>query len=226
MTLKSELHSFAESDSITAYEPVEDRSHWMRVVFAVHAPLAIPLTVWTDLSLAVGRAVSLAELARLEELALVAEAREMALRYLRYRPRTAAEVVRHLSRKDVTADVAKQAVADLTADGWMSDERYAAEYHEAKQGTWSRAQIAYRLRERGVCDDLTRDTVDKSTAREAERVTAQRVADKYWRTHASVAVETRMVKLAVHLQRRGFPMDVIHAVLDEVRSDAGSSGDA
>lgn len=204
---------------------MEDRSHWMRVVFAVHPPLAIPITVWTDLSLAVGQVLNSREVRELEEVAKRAETREIALRYLRYRPRTSTEVVRHLRRKDVDEGTARQVVAELTAEGWMSDEQYVEAYHEAKQTSWSRAQITNGLRQRGVTDELTHEVVNSDRAREAERETARRVAEKYWRIQARTPPDKRLVKLALHLQRRGFPSDVIRRVLNELQSDAWGSED-
>lgn len=187
----------------------------MSVVFEQRKPLDLPIPVWTDLGMAVGASVSTVEQNVLERAAGLAEAKEIALRYLRFRSHTTKEVSRHLVSKGVNTADADRVVGELTTAGLLSDQAYAAAYHALKQATWSRAQIRFKLRERGIRDDVMRSIVDGQAAHAAECDTARRVAAKYWHTQSSTPQSKRAAKLVGYLGRRGFPTDVIRLVTSE-----------
>lgn len=205
-----------ELDEICGYESVPGRLHWVRVLFRVADPIDIPAAAWADLSLKVGLKVDEGRHADLLHAAAFAEARELALRYLHFRPRTAHEVHRHLVSKQVEPTLAGSVVQDLIQNALLGDETYAAHFYAAKQENWSRAQIRWKLQGRGIQPELSRAVVDTEEARLAESATALRLAAKIWRSSAGLAVDKRRQRLIATLRRRGFPNPIIRTAVREV----------
>jgi regulatory protein len=75
-----------------------------------------------------------------------------AYRYLSRRDRTAFEVRRHLEGRRVEPDAIEQAVAELQAQGYLDDARYARVFAEDRRALdgWGPDRIARRLAQAGV----------------------------------------------------------------------------
>jgi regulatory protein len=82
-------------------------------------------------------------------------AMDIAYRYLSRRDRTVCEVRRHLEDKRVEPDEIEQTVAELQAQGYLDDARYARAYAEDRRALdgWGPDRIARRLAQAGVGPD-------------------------------------------------------------------------
>ena len=82
-------------------------------------------------------------------------AMDAAYRYLSRRDRTVVEVRRHLEGKRVEPDEIDLAVAELQAQGYLDDARYARAYAEDRRALdgWGPDRIARRLAQAGVGPD-------------------------------------------------------------------------
>src|SRR3954454_23293546 len=80
---------------------------------------------------------------------------DMPSRYLSRRDRTVCEMRRHLEDKRVEPDEIDQAVAELQAQGYLDDARYARAYAEDRRALdgWGPDRIARRLAQAGVGRD-------------------------------------------------------------------------
>jgi regulatory protein len=82
-------------------------------------------------------------------------AMDIAYRYLARRDRTVFEVRRHLEDKRVEPNEIEEAVAELQAQGYLDDARYARAYAEDRRALdgWGPDRIARRLAQAGVGPD-------------------------------------------------------------------------
>jgi regulatory protein len=129
------------------------------------------------------------------------DALELALRALRHRDRSAAEVERHLESRGVGEAERDGALDTLVRTGVVDDRRFAESraYSLADRGAGD-ALIRHELRRSGVG---AKDIEDAVATLESERARAERV----------VARRGGGPKTARYLAGKGFAEDVVHAVV-------------
>lgn len=101
----------------------------------------------------------------------VQRAMDLAYRYLSRRDRTVSEMRRHLEDKGVERDEIEQAVAELQAQGYLDDARYARAYAEDRRALdgWGPDRIARRLAQAGVgLDDVEAALAGRGPEQELE----------------------------------------------------------
>jgi SOS response regulatory protein OraA/RecX len=131
------------------------------------------------------------------------EAVECALRALRHRDRTEAEIDEHLRARGFSERERELAVETLRRTGLVSDERFAQARASslAERGSGN-ALIRSKLVEAGVAQELVADALD---AVEPEATRARRI----------VARRGISPKTARYLYGKGFSEDVVRAVVAE-----------
>ncbi len=98
---------------------------------------------------------------------------------------------------------------DLTARGWLSDERAATQLVHAKRSRFGTQRIAHELRQKGISESLISDVLPQ--LKETELEAAREVWRKKFGTVAQD--EKEKAKQVRFLQSRGFSMDAILKVL-------------
>lgn len=80
---------------------------------------------------------------------------DVAYRYLGRRDRTVLEVRRHLEAKRIEPDTIEEAVAELSAQGYLDDARYAQRFAEDRRAldAWGSDRIERKLRTVGVAPE-------------------------------------------------------------------------
>ena len=98
---------------------------------------------------------------------------------------------------------------DLTARGWLSDERAATQLVHAKRSRFGTQRIAHELRQKGIPETLIDDALPQLKESELE------AARGVWQRKFGVAPqdEKEKAKQVRFLQSRGFSMDVVFKVL-------------
>jgi len=98
---------------------------------------------------------------------------------------------------------------DLTARGWLSDERAATQLVHAKRSRFGTQRITHELRQKGIAEELISAALPalKGTELEAAREVWQR---KFGTTPQDAKEKAKQMRF---LQSRGFSMDVIFKVL-------------
>jgi regulatory protein len=98
---------------------------------------------------------------------------------------------------------------DLTARGWLSDERAATQLVHAKRSRFGTQRIAHELRQKGIAENLISDALPQLKETELE------AAREVWRKKFGTAPqdEKEKAKQVRFLQSRGFSMDAIFKVL-------------
>ena len=98
---------------------------------------------------------------------------------------------------------------DLTARGWLSDERAATQLLHAKCSRFGTQRIAHELRQKGIAEELIGEVLP--ALKEGELKTAREVWQKKFGALPQDAKEkARQMRF---LQSRGFALDVIFQVL-------------
>ena len=135
------------------------------------------------------------------------DALELALRALRHRDRSAAEVDRHLEARGVGEDERRSTLETLVRTGLVDDHRFAA----------SRAGS---LAERGAGDALIRHELRLAEIGEDDVEDALSVlASERERAEGIAARRGKGPKTARYLAGRGFTDDVVHAVVAECHDE-------
>jgi regulatory protein len=126
---------------------------------------------------------------------------DVAIRALRHRDRSAAEVAARLEQRGVAEPEREQALEALARMGYVDDERFARTRAEQLAGRGAgNALIRDDLARRHVPPELVDAALD---ALEPERARAERIADRRGRT----------VKTARYLASKGFDAESLTAVV-------------
>jgi regulatory protein len=98
---------------------------------------------------------------------------------------------------------------DLTARGWLSDERAATQLVHAKRSRFGTQRIVHELRQKGIAEELISAALPE--LKESELAAAREVWKKKFGT--APQDEKEKAKQVRFLQSRGFSLDVIFKVL-------------
>lgn len=81
---------------------------------------------------------------------------DLSYRYLGFRDRTVVEVRRHLESKRVEPDTIDQTIAELQAQDYLNDARFARRFTEDRRtlDNWGNERIERKLQASGVAADL------------------------------------------------------------------------
>jgi regulatory protein len=109
-------------------------------------------------------------------------------------------------------------VIRLTEARYLDDAGYAARLARTKlrHDGVGRHRIRQDLRARGVDGQTVETGIAEAVVEVPEADALDRVAQRYWRTHASDEPRLRLRKLWAFLMRRGFPAGLVHHRLGEL----------
>ncbi len=206
--------------TLVRLEPVDRRGLRVRLVLDHGDALEVARAVLDSEGVGAGDPVDDALRARLVDRDLRWRAREMALGLLDLRPRSRAEVRRHLRRKDVPAAVAAACVEDLVEAGLLDDAAFARAWvrDRIRLKPRGRRRLLAELRQKGVERAVGEAAVDDVFAEAAtgEEALAVDVALKWLRTRRDAVAkrlaappftperEQALRRLRDYLARRGF----------------------
>jgi regulatory protein len=172
--------------------------------------------------LRVGATLTVEERQAIEAEDQAMRAKQRALDYLAYKPRTEQEVRRKLEQEDVPPAVVEDVVARIKELGYLDDETYAHDYarNRFSNKQYGPERIRRELRERGIDRHLADAAVDDVFA-DADPVEVARAhAEKRWsRIDPDADPRRQKQKLYRYLKRRGFTSDTVYRILDEFVDD-------
>lgn len=170
-----------------------------------------------------GQVLSDEDIERLEERDSFEKARNRALRFLSYRPRSEAEVRRYLRDKGVTSAVEEEIIERLTRAKLLDDVAFARYWVENRERFKPRGvrMLRYELRQKGVDDK----TIAQALADLDEKESAYRAATQRGRRLAHLDQVSFRRKLSAYLQRRGFPYRVVNPAVERVWQELRAEGE-
>jgi len=164
--------------------------------------------------LRVGRSLSDEEIDALMWEDSFQKAYDQALDFLSYRPRSRAEVLRYLRRKEVPPRISEEVIRRLTAAGLVDDVSFARYWLENRESFNPRSPrvLRYELRQKG----LDSETISQVLEGLDEERSAYRAAAKRAGRWAHLDWESFRRKAGSFLKRRGFSYQVIESVLNRL----------
>ena len=171
---------------------------------------AFGLAAITAVSLRVGQTLSSAEIERLQGADLEEKAKNLALGYIEYRPRSIAETRQHLLKKEYPDDVVERVIARLEAVELLNDATFARYWVEQRETFKPRSKMALQmeLRQKGI----ERELIETAVSEVDELAAATQAAQAKVRRWQNLPKLDFRKKLGGFLQRRGFGYDIIREV--------------
>ncbi|WP_298740242.1 regulatory protein RecX [uncultured Chitinophaga sp.] len=142
--------------------------------------------------------------------------------YCAYQERCHSEVAAKCRELGLRGDAADAAIADLIADNFLNEERFAKAFAGGKfrLKQWGRRKITIELQQRQVspyCIKKALQEIDDADYRE----TLHKLAGKKYASLEGEHPLKRKQKTIQHLIQKGFETDLILAVVEGIANDAG-----
>ena len=194
---------------ITALEPQKRSKD--RVNVYLDGEFAFGLAAIHAVNLRVGLWLSDEEAAALKAADEVERAREKALDYLSYRPRSEAELQRYLLDRDFSEAVAEDVMQRLRSVGLVDDREFARYWVENRVRFRPRGKraLVQELRQNGVAPEV----IEEALAGFDEVAAVKGVFEEQARRLAHLPPDLFRRRLIERLVRRGFPYGVIEEIL-------------
>lgn len=185
-----------------------------RVNVYIDQEFAFGLAAMTAVSLRIGQTVTPADIERLQTADQLESAKETAIRFIGYRPRSVAETEKKLQEKGFEEQTIGAAIERLQELALLDDEAFAHYWVEQRETFKPKSHLAMRqeLRQKGIATDI----VDQVLGVVDEYQSAYRAAEGKIRLWQDADEETFRTKLMGYLQRRGFSYRIIKEVTDEM----------
>ncbi|HXX64189.1 MAG TPA: regulatory protein RecX [Bacteroidota bacterium] len=142
-------------------------------------------------------------------------AKNVAYRYLSYRPRSHAEVEKKLRDKGFGHDAVRTVLSQLVRLGYIDDEKFADQWVQSRvrlRGL-GRHRIERELRDKGVDRETVRRALAGVLTADVETETARKAAKRKLTMMKDLDRETRRRRIAGFLERKGFSHGVIWDIL-------------
>ena len=145
------------------------------------------------------------------------EALQKAAKFCAYQERSQAEVRRKLLSWGMERETAESIIAELTSQGFLSEQRYANAFVSGKYHlkSWGREKIIRTLQVQGISERCIREALQSVDFSDYESC-IRKVAEKWERSHAQLPENERRWKLRAYLFSRGFEPDEIQKVVEEM----------
>ncbi len=192
-----------------------------RVNVYIDGAFAFGLSLIDAARLKKGQTLSEAEITALQRADAVGKAIDQAARFLGIRPRSTAEVRRHLAGKDIPAEVIEAAIERLTMMGHLDDLAFAHFWIQNRNEfkPVSRRALRQELRRKGVEPGV----IDAALSEQDEPEAAYRAARGQVRRVRERSRREFKAKLSAFLARRGFSFstidDVVSRLMDELEAE-------
>lgn len=198
-----------------------------RINVFIDGVFAFGLAEITAAYLRVGQALSPEEIDKLQSADQVEKAKDAAIHYIEYRPRSVAETRQHLHKKEYPDAVIEQVLERLEAVNLLNDADFARYWVEQRETFKPRSKIALQqeLRQKGI----DRNLIDAAVAEVDEIAAATQAAEAKARRWGTLPEQQFRQKLGGLLQRRGFGYDIVRevteALWDEFGTEASEAND-
>lgn len=146
------------------------------------------------------------------------KARRVALRLLARRPCSVVEVEARLAERRFPPDVIRRTVDHLISLGYLNDEAFARGRARYLMETrpMGRRRLAWELVKKGVGKELAETSAGEAFSELSEREVALEVARRRLQSYRGLPRQKAKGRLKGYLERRGFSLSDIIAVVDEL----------
>ncbi len=183
-----------------------------RINLFIDGEFAFGLAEITAAYLRIGQTLSPADIDKLQSADQLEKAKETAIRYIEYRPRSITETRRHLFKKEYPEPIILQVLERLEAVKLLDDAAFARYWVEQRETFKPRSKFALQqeLRQKGV----DRNLIDEAVAEVDEFAAAKKAAEPKARNWHTMPEPQFRKKLGGFLQRRGFSYAIVREITD------------
>ena len=147
--------------------------------------------------------------------------KQIAYRFLSYRPRSKKEVERKLKEKKISGENIVSIISLLEKNNYLNDREFTLNWvkYRMENRPLGRRSLEYELREKGVDSEIIKDSLDEVyTGEFDEYEVAVRLAEKKISSLNKRKIEDNVIKrrLFSYLQRKGFSYDTIERVIENI----------
>lgn len=141
------------------------------------------------------------------------EAKTNAVKYIMYKPRTQFEVKNKLLKLEYDEELIEEVIDELLLLEYLNDNLYAEKFIRNSQSVkpMSKNVIKYKLREKGIPDDIIQNVLKDTEIDEIEL--AKNLFLK--KTKGKTLDEKEINKVKAFLARKGFSLAIINKVVKE-----------
>jgi regulatory protein len=209
---------------ITALTPQRGRRERLNVFLDGRFAFGIDGRAATQAGLAVGMALTDADVERLRDADEAARFYDDALRYISYRPRSAAEVERYLRGRGADDYTLAATLGRLQRAGLVDDDAFARYWVENRDAFNPRGARAIRaeLRAKGVDQARIDEALNESGGEDDDR--AYQAGLKRLGLLKRLDEETFRRRMYAYLQRRGFDYESARSATERLWSQRDDSG--
>lgn len=175
---------------------------------------SLSLAVVEEMGLVAGQRLAQAEIEKFKGTDSLERAREAALRYLSYRPRSEAELRRRLRGRGFEEGVVGEVILKLKSQALLDDRAFAGFWRENRETFNPRSRRLLELELKGKGVDA--ETVKGAISGVDDLASAYRAAQKRAPALKGLDYEPFCRKLGGFLKRRGFGYEVIGATLSRL----------
>ena len=147
--------------------------------------------------------------------------KQIAYRFLSYRPRSKKEVERKLKEKKISGENIVSIISLLEKNNYLNDREFTLNWIRCRMENrpLGRRSLEYELREKGVDSEIIKDSLDEVyTGEFDEYEVAVRLAEKKISSLNKRKIEDNIAKrrLFSYLHRKGFSYDTIERVIENI----------
>jgi regulatory protein len=216
--------------TITALRAQANSSQRVNVFIDDEYAIGVSLTTLAYEQIFVGKLIDAETWARLESAERADKAVHAAARLIEARPRSIAEVRLRLRQKQFPPESIDHAIEHLSGLGLLDDAAFSRYWVDNRRSFSQRGSLALRdeLRRKGVdratIEEALASEEDPDTAYAEEQERARGVARAALRRYAGSADRYSFQRrLGAYLQRRGFTIDTIRPLLNELWAELRSA---
>ena len=153
----------------------------------------------------------------IKENVVFAKARETAIKYLNFKPRTKKEIILKLQEKEYSFDIIQRVISLLEKYDYINDYNYAGCFLRDKFNLkgFGIKRIKFELKQKGVSENIINQVIEENSIDETEKA-YNLVVKKYGIDDYDIK-EKR--KIEGFLVRKGFSFDVIREVFYRLKDD-------
>lgn len=144
-------------------------------------------------------------------------AKEKAMEYVAYAPRSTFQVRQKLKQKGIDEKSIDETISALEYYHYVDDSEFVKEFTKSYKGRLGRRAIVQKLREKGVSPDVIEDSMEISE--EEELSSAREQAQILISRNRGLEVQKLRQKIYQTLTRKGYPYDIVSTILSEVEDD-------
>jgi regulatory protein len=209
-----------KNNFITSVEQQQKNKHRYNIYIDGEYSFAVHEDILIKYRLLKGREIELQELKEILASEELNRAKQAALNYLSYRPRTVEELRNQLLTKGFEVDVCSEITFQMQQQGYLDDEEYAKQW--VRERKHSRPRGKYLLRQelvrRGIDKDIVDEVIDQELSPDEAIQMIKSLIDKKYRNVRFSDYHELKMKMIPFLQRKGFSFDLILSVLEKIKA--------